>query len=66
MPEAHAIDHYANPGDVRVDADKLHSLSMRVLVATGVPAEHARMTSDVLLCSDLRGIESHGAKAPGL
>ena len=49
-----------NEGDIRVDADKLHALGVRALVAAGVPEEHAYMTADVLLTSDLRGIESHG------
>ena len=48
------------PGDVRVDADKLHAFGIRALTAVGVPVEHARMTVDILLRSDLRGIESHG------
>jgi L-2-hydroxycarboxylate dehydrogenase (NAD+) len=47
-------------GDVRVDPAKLHALGVRALVAVGVPEEHARMTADVLLRSDMRGIESHG------
>src|SRR6266496_2467719 len=52
--------HYANEGDVRVDVTKLHGLGVRALVAAGVLEEHARMTADVLLMSDLRGVESHG------
>jgi LDH2 family malate/lactate/ureidoglycolate dehydrogenase len=48
------------PGDVRVDVEKLRALGLRALAAVGVPEEQARMTVDVLLCSDLRGIESHG------
>ena len=47
-------------GDIRVNHEKLHALGMRCLMAVGVPEDHARMTVDVLLCSDLRGIESHG------
>lgn len=47
-------------GDIRVNHEKLHALGVRALRAVGVPDEHARMTADVLLCSDLRGIESHG------
>jgi LDH2 family malate/lactate/ureidoglycolate dehydrogenase len=54
------IEGLVYPGDIRVDVDKLDALAMRALAATGVSVEHARMTVDVLLCSDLRGIESHG------
>jgi LDH2 family malate/lactate/ureidoglycolate dehydrogenase len=50
----------AAQGDIRVDAARLQALGVRTLVAAGVPEEHARMTADVLLRSDLRGIESHG------
>lgn len=46
--------------DIRVDATKLHALAMRALGSVGIPEEHARWTADVLLMSDLRGIESHG------
>jgi L-2-hydroxycarboxylate dehydrogenase (NAD+) len=49
-----------DPGDIRVDPGKLHALGVRALMAAGVPEEHAYMTADVLLTSDLRGIESHG------
>ncbi|HXH22627.1 MAG TPA: Ldh family oxidoreductase [Dehalococcoidia bacterium] len=50
----------ADEGDIRVDPDRLHALGVRALVCAGVPEEHARWTADVLLTSDLRGIESHG------
>ena len=46
--------------DVRVDAEKLYLLGVRALLKVGVPDEHARMAADVLIASDLRGIESHG------
>jgi LDH2 family malate/lactate/ureidoglycolate dehydrogenase len=49
-----------DPGDVRVDAGKLHALGVRALTTVGVTEEHARLTADVLLASDLRGVESHG------
>src|SRR3972149_110532 len=49
-----------NEPDIRVSPEKMHALGVRVLTKIGVPEDHARMTVDVLLCSDLRGIESHG------
>jgi L-2-hydroxycarboxylate dehydrogenase (NAD+) len=50
----------ADEADIRVDPHKLHALGVRALMAVGVPSEHAYMTADVLLTSDIRGIESHG------
>lgn len=50
----------ADEGDIRVDPAKVHALGVRALMAAGIPEEHARMTADVLLTSDVRGIESHG------
>jgi len=46
--------------DVRVDAQTLYDLGVRCLTKVGIPDEHARMTADVLIASDMRGIESHG------
>jgi L-2-hydroxycarboxylate dehydrogenase (NAD+) len=46
--------------DIRVNAEKLYALGVRALMKVGVPEDHARMTADVLIESDLRGIESHG------
>ena len=49
-----------DPGDIRVDAERLHALGVRALTAVGVSEEHAHLSADVLLASDLRGVESHG------
>jgi LDH2 family malate/lactate/ureidoglycolate dehydrogenase len=49
-----------DPGDVRVDPRRLHALGVRALAAVGVSEEHARLSADVLLASELRGVESHG------
>jgi L-2-hydroxycarboxylate dehydrogenase (NAD+) len=49
-----------NEGDIRVNHEKLYDLGVRAFRVIGVPEEHARMAVDVLICSDLRGIESHG------
>ncbi len=53
-------EHANSDTDIRVDAEKLYLLGVRALTKVGVPDEHARMTADVLIASDLRGIESHG------
>jgi LDH2 family malate/lactate/ureidoglycolate dehydrogenase len=49
-----------NPEDIRVDPETLYDLGVACLTKVGIPDEHARMTADVLIASDLRGIESHG------
>jgi len=46
--------------DIRVDPQTLYDLGVRCLTKAGIPDEHARMTCDVLIASDMRGIESHG------
>ncbi len=46
--------------DVLVDHRSLHDLCVRALTAVEIPENHARMTADVLVASDLRGVESHG------
>ncbi len=40
--------------------DVLRSFMRDVLVGCGVPAEDAEISADILIASDLRGIESHG------
>jgi L-2-hydroxycarboxylate dehydrogenase (NAD+) len=44
----------------RVPVVAIESFMMDVFQALGVPEEDARICSDVLIASDLRGIESHG------
>jgi LDH2 family malate/lactate/ureidoglycolate dehydrogenase len=46
--------------DIIVDAAKLLDLTARALHKVGVPKEDARITADMLVTTDLRGIESHG------
>ena len=55
MPDA---DRHAE--DIRVDHKRMYDLGVRAFIAIGVPEEQARMACDVLITSDLRGIESHG------
>jgi len=40
--------------------EKIYNLMLDVFIGLGVPAEEAKICSDVLIESDLRGIESHG------
>lgn len=45
---------------ILIPVDTLHSFMRDVFVALGVPADEALICADVLIASDLRGIESHG------
>src|SRR5262245_13459371 len=40
--------------------ERLREFSIRVFESFGVPADDARLASDVLAAADLRGIDSHG------
>jgi len=50
------------PGETRllVRANTLTDFCVRVFQNIGVPEEDARITADVIVSADLRGIESHG------
>ena len=43
-----------------VSQERLRDLTVRLLSALDIPAEDASLGADVLLASDLRGIDSHG------
>jgi L-2-hydroxycarboxylate dehydrogenase (NAD+) len=45
---------------IYVPADTLHGFMIDVFTGLGVPPDDARICADVLIRSDLRGIESHG------
>jgi len=45
---------------LRVRAESLQDFCVRVFQKMGVPEEDARITADVLVAADLRGIDSHG------
>jgi L-2-hydroxycarboxylate dehydrogenase (NAD+) len=46
--------------DFRVPVDVIRSFMEDVFRSVGVPDHHAAIIADILLASDLRGIESHG------
>ncbi len=46
--------------EVRIDADVMRATVQDIFQALGMPEEHARQSTDVLIYSDLRGIDSHG------
>ena len=52
--------HAPAPDSVFVPAENLRSFMERVLAALGLPEEDAKITVDVLIEADLRGIDSHG------
>jgi len=43
-----------------IPVDVIHTFMMDVFQGLGVPEDEARICADVLIASDLRGIESHG------
>jgi len=44
----------------RIPVETIYNLMMAVFTKLGVPENEAKICSDVLIASDLRGIESHG------
>ncbi len=46
--------------DDRIPVATINRFMLDVFTALGVPAEDARVCADVLIASDVRGIESHG------
>ncbi len=48
------------PSEIRVDHETLKNFCIRVFNKLGVSEEDSRITADVLVTADLRGIESHG------
>ncbi len=52
-----------NPSDeILVSYDHLLELGVKALKLVGVPDPDAKTTMDVLLCSDLRGVPTHGVQ----
>lgn len=49
-------------GEISVPYGELLEIGMKALQAVGVPADDARTTVEVLLCADLRGVETHGVQ----
>ena len=47
-------------GEMLVSYDRLFEIGVKALEAVGVPKEDARTTVEVLLCADLRGVDTHG------
>ena len=43
-----------------IDAGKLTEFSMKALEKMGVPPDDARLTAEILVAADLRGVDSHG------
>ncbi|MHA2075485.1 MAG: Ldh family oxidoreductase, partial [Candidatus Hodarchaeales archaeon] len=51
-----------NNNEVLIDVNLLTNFMKDVFLRSGVPEKDARICSDVLIASDLRGIESHGVQ----
>jgi len=45
---------------LRVASDELQHWCVRKLTSVGVPEDHAKITADVLVQANLRGVDSHG------
>ncbi len=45
---------------IRVGGGALREQMVRLFVALKVPEEHAAIASDILVASDLRGVDTHG------
>ncbi len=56
------LKHFQVPDDiaVRVDVDKLRSVTEQVFMKCGVPESEAKLGADVLLFADESGIDTHG------
>src|SRR5437899_9002754 len=54
------VDQVTVQKQVVVPEAKLKDFCNKVWMKLGVPAQDARVTTDVLVLADLRGIESHG------
>ena len=51
-------------GIVRIKPEILKKFMIDTFVGLDVPKKHAKIISDVLITSDLRGIDSHGIPPP--
>ncbi|MFC1901259.1 Ldh family oxidoreductase, partial [Chloroflexota bacterium] len=48
------------------DPKKLNDFAVRALMKVGVPEDDAKITADILIATDLRGIDSHGIAHLGM
>ncbi len=54
------MEEKRNTGKIAVSYDILQEIGIGALTRVGVPEEDARVTVEVLLCADLRGVGTHG------
>lgn len=52
--------HVSESEEVRVEPDAMRQTVHDIFTALGMPEDHARTSTDVLLYADTRGIDSHG------
>ncbi|MCB5269452.1 MAG: Ldh family oxidoreductase, partial [Candidatus Cloacimonadaceae bacterium] len=45
---------------LHLPVEQMHEFMIAVFSKIGVPADEAKICADVLIASDLKGIESHG------
>lgn len=56
--EAAAIE--VAPDEVRVSADELQRFTARIFAAAGLPSPDAELVADVLVTTNMRGVDTHG------
>lgn len=49
--------------EIIVQAEPLRDLAYQLCIKAGVPKDHARLTADLQVETDLRGVHSHGTRA---
>ena len=54
------MDKKKGSDETLVAYEELFEIGMKALEIVGVPVEEAKITADVLLCADLRGVGTHG------
>ena len=54
------MGHKPQPNEMVVSYDEFFKIGVKALEKVGVPTEDAKMTAEVLLCADLRGVDTHG------
>ncbi len=54
------LDTVSEPSDIRIERAALEAFCEKVFLFHGVGAEDSRVSADVLVAADARGIPSHG------
>ena len=52
--------HVPHDEEIRIEYSELRSLSVEILIKSGMNKNHAEIASDVLLKAVVRGVDTHG------